>query len=169
MEQVRWNTNFCVFHTSHTGIHCSQQGKIPFPIYFFNSQNGSHTLPINNISKLPQKKNSATCFVGSSQCNSISHLSFNLLFTVAEHSETYYPEFPLGGVQQQQAPIKPGYLFFMLQLYSHQGQDGSICILILNDLPEQEQQQLLVTTMSTPTRKTGQHFICHLISFHSGS
>lgn len=91
-------------------------GKIHFAIYslvlYFS--NGSHTLQINSISKLPQKKILPLCFVGSSQCNSISHLSFNLLFIVAEHSETYYPEFPLVGLQQQQAPIKRGCLFFML-------------------------------------------------------
>lgn len=127
MEQITQNTD-SVSHSSHTGIHPSLQAKIYFPVYLILKWK-THTLLINGISKLPLKKNSATCFVVSNQCNSISHLSFNLLFMVAEHSETYYPEFPLIGVQQQQAPIKPGCLFFILQLYSHQGQDGSICVL----------------------------------------
>lgn len=51
----------------------------------------------NSTSKLPRKKILPFCFVGSSQCNSISHLSFNLLFIVAERSERYYPAFPSAG------------------------------------------------------------------------
>lgn len=73
--------------------------KIYFPTYLILKWK-THTLLMKSIPKLPQKKkNSATCFVVSNQCNRISHLSFNLLFMVAEHSETYYPEFPLVGVQ----------------------------------------------------------------------
>lgn len=99
-----------------------------------------------------KKKILPFCFVGSSQCNSISHLSFNLLFIVAERRGRYYPEFPFTG-SQQQAPIRAGCLFFSLWLYLQQGQDGSICVSIQSDLPEHGYQQLPVATASTPTRK----------------
>lgn len=61
--------------------------------------NGRHTADKQCMKTVREKKILPLCFVGSSQRNSISHLSFNLLFIVAEHSETYYPEFPSAGVQ----------------------------------------------------------------------
>lgn len=59
-----------------------------------------------STSKLPQEKKILPfCFVGSGQCNSISHLSFNLLFIVAEPSERYHPEFPFSGCSSR-LPLK---------------------------------------------------------------